>query len=380
MSEKPAIDLGGKAPENNVTKPAGDLTVESPVDRIVSSAPRQALQADGDLSVNERIAAFLMRVIPAVGSSSSGHSPASALVPWVCDVLLSEHSIEGYGRDLAHFVHHLRGLGVEPLAVNADHVRLYKAALLRAGMRPTTIARRLSVLRGAYQQFASKGLISWETAQAIAAVKAPPVAKNTTPALTSKQAVELLKAISTDTLQGVRDFAMLQTFFITGCRVSAIIGACVGHLEFDGVEYYLNVTEKRNKKARKILLDAARPILVYMDAAGIKEDIEGPLFRPMRRDSTGFKRRHLDRKTPWRLVKRYCRAAGIDPERLGARGIGIHSLRKSAINDAIRNGAQMHEVRQFAGHADIRTTELYFVRRDEDAAMAARRIQIRLRQ
>ena len=78
------------------------------------------------------------------------------------------------------------------------------------------------------------------------------------------------------------------------------------------------------------------------------------------------------------LVKNYGRAAGIDPDRLGGRGIGIHSLRKTAINDAIRNGASMHEVREFAGHSDIRTTEVYFVRKEEDAEVAARRIQIRL--
>jgi hypothetical protein len=33
-----------------------------------------------------------------------------------------------------------------------------------------------------------------------------------------------------------------------------------------------------------------------------------------------------------------------------------------------------------AGHSDIRTTELYFVRKEEDAEVAARRIQIRLTQ
>jgi integrase len=98
----------------------------------------------------------------------------------------------------------------------------------------------------------------------------------------------------------------------------------------------------------------------------------------MRPDGSGFERRHLDRKTPWRMVKKYCEAAGIDPSRLGSRGIGIHSLRTTAINDAIRNGATMHEVREFAGHADIRTTELYFERKEEDAEVAARRIQIRL--
>ena len=288
-------------------------------------------------------------------------------------------SSKAYGRDLAHFVGHLRELGVDdPLSVNADHVKIYKAALLKAGITSATIARRLSVLRGAYRQFAEKGLIDWETAQNIAAVKAPPVAKNTTPALTTKQAIAMLETIPTETLKGKRDFALLSTFFITGCRVSALIGACVGHLEFDGVEHYLQVTEKRNKKSRKILLDAARALQTYIETAGIGDDAQGPLFRPMDKGGLRLERRHMARKTPWRLVKYYCRAAGINPDRIDGRGIGIHSLRKTAINDAIRNGAQMHEVREFAGHSDIRTTELYFVRKEEDAEVAARRIQIRV--
>jgi integrase/recombinase XerD len=215
-------------------------------------------------------------------------------------------------------------------------------------------------------------------AQDIAAIKAPGVQKNSTPSLTQRQAIALLEAIPTNTRQGIRDLALMSVFFLTGCRVSAVTAACVGHLESDGVDHYLHVTEKRAKKRRKILLDAARPVRVYLDLAGIGDDKEGPLFRPLTPDGSGFERRHLDRKTPWRLVKKYCRAAGIDPDRLGQRGIGIHSLRKTAINDAIRNGAAMHEVREFAGHADIRTTELYFVRKEEDGEVAARRIQIRV--
>jgi site-specific recombinase XerD len=276
------------------------------------------------------------------------------------------------------FVSRMLALGVDPLVVTADHVKLYKRALLEAGMTSATVARRLSVLRGAYQQLAVKGLVSWETAQDIAAVQAAAVQKNSTPSLTQRQAVALLETIPTDTLQGLRDLTMLSVFFLTGCRVSAVTIACGGHLETDGVEHYLHVTEKRNKKRRKILLDAARPVLAYVQRAGVGDDKEGPPIRPMTPDATRLIRRHLDRKTPWRLVKKYCRAAGIDPDRLGGRGIGIHSLRKTAISDAIRNGASMHEVREFAGHADIRTTEVSFVRWEEVAEVAARRIQIRL--
>jgi site-specific recombinase XerD len=53
-----------------------------------------------------------------------------------------------------------------------------------------------------------------------------------------------------------------------------------------------------------------------------------------------------------------------------------HSLRKTAINDAIPNGATIHEVREASGHSDIGTTEVYFVRKEENADLAARRVQI----
>ncbi len=141
------------------------------------------------------------------------------------------------------FLRHMEAQEVTPLEVTADHVKLYKRALLEARLKSATMARRLSVLRGTYHQLAAKGLIAWETAQDIGAVKAPPVQKNSTPSLTERQAISLLEAIPIETLQGIRDLALMSVFFLTGCRVSAVTGACVGHLESDGVEHYLNVTE-----------------------------------------------------------------------------------------------------------------------------------------
>src|SRR5262249_44327178 len=57
------------------------------------------------------------------------------------------------------------------------------------------------------------------------------VQNNSTPALTKQQALGLLEAIPADTLQGIRDLAPMSVIFLTGCRVSAVTGACVGHLE-----------------------------------------------------------------------------------------------------------------------------------------------------
>src|SRR6202035_3037661 len=87
---------------------------------------------------------------------------------------------------------------------------------------------------------------------------------------------------------------MMSVFFLTGCRVSAVTGACVGHLETDGVEHYLHVTEKRNRKRRKILLDAARPVLVGLARSNATnsggmfgEPLPHPLIRPGPLEGTG---------------------------------------------------------------------------------------------
>ncbi len=322
-----------------------------------------------------KIESFLSRVLPVVADRAT--HPIQALVPWVCDVLNSKKSLEVYGQDIRDFVRHMERFGIEPLAVKSDHLQLYKGALRDSGLAGATIARKLSVIRGMYRQFAKKKLISWETAQDIAAVESPEVQKNTTPALSEQQAVRLLHAPDTTTLIGLRDKALLHTLFITACRVSAITKAKVGHLEFDGTEWFLNVIEKRNKRQRKILLEAARSILDYLTAANIAEDREGFLFRRSAPDHKSLLPLPLSREAVWRIVKRNCLTAGISPDRLGSRGIGVHSLRKTALNNAIQNGAQLHEVRELAGHADVRTTELYFVRKEQDAERAARRIAIR---
>ncbi len=70
-------------------------------------------------------------------------------------------------------------------------IKLHKRALLEPGVASATVERHLSVPRGAYEQLAAKGLVSWEPARVISAVKAPVVPKNTPPSSTKLQAFAL---------------------------------------------------------------------------------------------------------------------------------------------------------------------------------------------
>ena len=61
----------------------------------------------------------------------------------------------------------------------------------------------------------------------------------------------------------------------------------------------------------------------------------------------------LRRMAGWRIVKKYCRLAGIDRE------ISPHTFRHSFATHLLMGGADLLAVQDLLGHADISTTEVY---------------------
>ena len=99
---------------------------------------------------------------------------------------------------------------------------------------------------------------------------------------------------------------------------------------------------------------AAQRIREYLAKAGHQDDLEGPLFRPVRGNREGQdERRHLHPDVIDRILRKYARRIGLD------RGYSAHSMRGTFITTALDNGASLEEVQPAAGHADPSTTKLY---------------------
>jgi integrase/recombinase XerD len=318
------------------------------------------------------------RVMTALLAACQASDAAEALIPWFCDKLRSPKSRKDYFDQQRSFFEHLAAQGIHPYHATGDHVRLYKEALEQDGKAAGTIAHALSVIRGTYEQFGRKGLVPWPVVGDIQAVTAPPVDKNTTPSLDEATAIKLLHAPDTSTMLGCRDHALLFTYFKTLCRRTAIAGAKIGSLNFNGTEWEIAVTEKRKKKIKRLLLEAAPAVLRWVEFSGRSlAQTDAPLFPALGPDRKTVTDRHLSGRAVLNMVKRYARQIGLNPQPVEGRGICTHTLRKTGANDILDNGGEITQLQMLMVHADIRTTQVYKVYTDKDAEEAARRNQIR---
>ncbi len=174
-------------------------------------------------------------------------------------------------------------------------------------------------------------------------------------AFSQEQARAILDAPDSDTVQGLRDRAILSVGLQVGFRRSEIAGLKVGDLHVNRGYDSLRVMRKGGKKGSlAIHPQTAQRIRDYLDVAGHDDDVDGPLFRPVRSNRKGQDlRRHLD---PWvidYILRKYARGIGL------ARGYSSHSMRTTFITTTLDNGSNLEDVQTAAGHAQPSTTKLY---------------------
>jgi hypothetical protein len=74
-------------------------------------------------------------------------------------------------------------------------------------------------------------------------------------------------------------------------------------------------------------------------------DIDGPMFRPLRRNRRNQEaRRAMNPDAVDRVVRKFVAKIGLD------RGYSAHSMRATFITTVLENGAQLENVQKSAGH------------------------------
>ncbi len=230
------------------------------------------------------------------------------------------------------------------------HVIAWREELIKHGASARTIASRLSALSSLYKHLCEKQLCAENP---VAGVKRPKVTAQTveTAALSAAQVRTMLDAPNTDTVQGLRDRALLHVFFYTGCRVSEPSVLKVKDFHQDQGYWVVDFTVKGGKRNRvAVSVECQLALADYLEAAGHGDERNGYLFRPVK---NGRGPKPMDRSQLHQLFQKYARLAGV-PE-----GVTPHSARATVITEALQHDHPAEAVQRTVGHASVTTTLAY---------------------
>lgn len=163
----------------------------------------------------------------------------------------------------------------------------------------------------------------------------------------------LLAAVDEEDRNALRDKAILETLFSTGCRVSELCGIDRNQINLQTGEF--SVRGKGDKTRVVFLSETAKECLTRYLAS--RKDPYKPLFVRTRgpkgnRELTDEKFR-LSPRSVERIVEHYRIKAGI------VQRISPHVLRHSFATDLLSHGADLRAVQEMLGHANVSTTQIY---------------------
>ena len=164
---------------------------------------------------------------------------------------------------------------------------------------------------------------------------------------------KLFASIDCSTLQGKRDFALINILVRTGLRLKEIASALLEDMYEQRGEMLLWIHGKgRSSKDEFVLLTPQALVSLhdYLQARVIKSE-KDPLFVSLSDRNYGKK---LTIFSLSRLIKRRLRAAGFDSKRITA-----HSLRHTFGVLSMQAGASLYEVQLAMRHTAPTTTQLY---------------------
>ncbi len=170
-----------------------------------------------------------------------------------------------------------------------------------------------------------------------------------TSVLTSEQVETLLNQPDVKTNLGLRDRAMMETFYSSGIRCGELVALDVYDINFD--REVLTVRCGKGNKDRVVPIGTRALTWIKKWAHDVRPNLVTESSAQSLFVSKNGKR--LGPNYVSNLIKKYLNAIGID-----YRG-SCHLLRHTAATLMMENGADLRSLQQFLGHARLNTTQIY---------------------
>lgn len=168
------------------------------------------------------------------------------------------------------------------------------------------------------------------------------------------QLKKLMAAPNINTLAGLRDRAILESFFSTGLRVSELANLSIDDVKIRPDTKDLEMAVKGKGSKVRAIYFSDRAIGAIRAYLAKRMDTDPALFINFQKAAmkTGDNRR-LTVKGIEGIVKKYVKISGLPVNATP------HTLRHSFATDMLANGVDLRLVQEFLGHKNISTTQIY---------------------
>ncbi|NLW24288.1 MAG: site-specific tyrosine recombinase XerD [Clostridia bacterium] len=259
---------------------------------------------------------------------------------------LADNTIVSYEKDLQNFLQFLNKVSVKDLEkLEKEHILAYLVHLKKMKRAAATIARRTAALKTFFNFLYQEGYIVNNLGENL---EGPKKEKKLPDFLSVKEMDKLLAIPQLNTVQGVRDKAMLELLYATGMRVSELINLDLHNLNLEMA--YVRCWGKGSKeRIIPIGSQAVSSLNTYLQW-GRNKLLKNPREQALFLNQHG---KRLTRQGFWKILKKYVKLAGIEKK------ITPHVFRHSFATHLLENGADLRVVQEMLGHADISTTQIY---------------------
>ena len=281
-----------------------------------------------------------------VASQPIPHELASFLDYLKIEKGLAQLTVAAYTRDITQFAAFLKK---RPLTnARCQDVRDFLDHLFSNHVDGRSVARKLSALRHFYKYLLLDRLIAHDPTLNL---ETPRQWKVLPKALARDEIATLLEPRPAGSSKlgpaiGLRDRAMLETFYGGALRVSEIVGVKLEDLKLD-LGYVLVRGKGDKERIVPLGMPAIQAIRDYSDEG--REALCGQKSSPLLFVTRGARR--MSRQWVWHMVR-------VASSR-SARHASPHMLRHSCATHMVEAGADLRTVQTILGHADISTTQVY---------------------
>jgi len=260
---------------------------------------------------------------------------------------LSENTTQSYKNDLKKFLTFLAESKVKDLSeVTSNLITKFFDRQRKSGVDSATSARYMSSIKGFFRFLENSSYIEKNPTEKLSRVKK---ARKLPSVLTLPEIEMILNAPKTDDVTGLRDKAILETFYSSGLRVSELINLKVNDLFFD--DEVIRVLGKGSKeRIIPIGSSAVKWVKEYLTRSRPNLEKKTKSQNVVFLNKRGTK---LSRMWIWKIFDHYAKEAGISKD------IHPHIFRHSFATHLLEGGADLRAVQEMLGHADISTTQIY---------------------